>query len=309
MRRTAIAAGDVLRRIALASAATTVAISAAMSVGAGLTPAADAAGVPGTAAALLGAGGGTVVVAHRGDAVAAPENTVASIEAAVAAGADVVELDVQRSADGVAVLMHDWTIDRTTDGSGPIWAHTAAELTALAADRDHPGGWPGARVPTLAEALDAAVGSGVVVMLELKGAWTPSQVAEVAALAGARAMEERVVLASFDLFSLRAAEAAAPAIPRLLLARSLPSIDVAVADVEAAAVGVSRSTALRDPAALDGLAGAGVGAFVYTLNSADRWGTALALGARGIITDDPAELRDWLVGVADGPYSRPTSSR
>src|SRR5262245_64980475 len=63
---------------------------------------------------------GPAVVAHRGDSAHAPENTIEAFESAIGAGAEVVEFDVRMTADGVAVVMHDADVDRTTDGSGPV---------------------------------------------------------------------------------------------------------------------------------------------------------------------------------------------
>ncbi len=71
------------------------------------------------------------VIAHRGYSGRFPENTMAAFAAAVDAGADMIELDVGLSADGIPMVIHDETLDRTTTGSGPVVAHTAAELQGL----------------------------------------------------------------------------------------------------------------------------------------------------------------------------------
>ncbi len=95
-----------------------------------------------------------LTIAHRGGSEAGPENTVVAIEAAAATGATAVEVDVFLSADGVPVVIHDDTVDRTTDGSGPVAAFTAAELVALdaAAYRDDFHDVP---VPTLDDVIRA----------------------------------------------------------------------------------------------------------------------------------------------------------
>src|SRR5690554_1673670 len=72
-----------------------------------------------------------LVVAHRGAHTEVPENSLASIDKAVEAGAHIVELDVRRTQDGVFVIMHDRTLDRTTTGSGEVANHTYAELQSL----------------------------------------------------------------------------------------------------------------------------------------------------------------------------------
>ena len=68
------------------------------------------------------------VIGHRGNRAFAPENTLESLTEAVALGADAVEFDVQLSRDGVLLVMHDLTIDRTTSGTGPVASHTFASL-------------------------------------------------------------------------------------------------------------------------------------------------------------------------------------
>jgi glycerophosphoryl diester phosphodiesterase len=89
-------------------------------------------------------------MAHRGNRVACPENTLASFRRAVEDGADILETDLYLSADGVFVCIHDPTLERTTDGKGPVEARTLAELRALSASCGRPG-FAGERVPMLAE--------------------------------------------------------------------------------------------------------------------------------------------------------------
>src|SRR3990167_4313755 len=72
-----------------------------------------------------------LVIAHRGNSMHAPEDTLESLRQGMALGADGLEFDVRLSADGVPVVIHDPTLDRTTDGSGPVAACTLAELRAL----------------------------------------------------------------------------------------------------------------------------------------------------------------------------------
>jgi glycerophosphoryl diester phosphodiesterase len=106
-----------------------------------------------------------LVVAHRGASASEPENTAAAFQAAVTAGADVIELDVRLTSDGVPVVLHDPDVSATTDGSGPVHELTLAELKRL----DASGGREGRHeVPTLAEALGVASRGGIAVDLEIK---------------------------------------------------------------------------------------------------------------------------------------------
>ena len=100
-----------------------------------------------------------LIISHAACAGHAPENTLAGIRKAIELGAEGIETDVQASADGVPVLMHDLTVNRTTNGSGDVAALSLAELRALDAG--------GESVPTLAEVLDLTMGK-VVLIMEIK---------------------------------------------------------------------------------------------------------------------------------------------
>jgi len=107
------------------------------------------------------------IIGHRGAPREAPENTLSSFELAIRQGADLIELDLHMSADKQLVVIHDDTVDRTTDGTGPIGDLSLKELRALDA-----GSWLhpkfcGERIPTLSEALDLSAGR-VGLMVELK---------------------------------------------------------------------------------------------------------------------------------------------
>ena len=107
----------------------------------------------------------TDIWAHRGASVALPENTLAAFAAAVAAGADGVEFDVQLSADGVPVVIHDERVDRTHDGVGWVGELSAASLASLA-----PRAAVGAAgaIPTLDEVLDLLAPTSLTINIELK---------------------------------------------------------------------------------------------------------------------------------------------
>ncbi len=109
---------------------------------------------------------GCLVVGHRGASAAEPENTLAAFEAAVAAGADAVELDVRLTADRIPVVLHDADVAATTDGQGAVHTLTLEELKRLDASG---GRGPRQEIPTLAEALEVlSPHDGVAVDLEVK---------------------------------------------------------------------------------------------------------------------------------------------
>ncbi|MGV3764091.1 glycerophosphodiester phosphodiesterase family protein [Parapedobacter sp.] len=102
-----------------------------------------------------------MVVAHRGDWHGAPENSIAAMEKAMDLGVDMVEVDVRQTKDGVLVLMHDKTLDRTTNGAGLVANHTLEEIKKLRL-KNHKGKLTKHRIPTLEEAMRFAKGKVLV---------------------------------------------------------------------------------------------------------------------------------------------------
>jgi len=98
------------------------------------------------------------VISHRGEHLHHPENTMPAFQAAIDAGADYFELDVRTTSDGKFVLMHDSTLDRTTNGTGEVHKHTFDEIRALDAGSKFSPSFAGTKVPTLDEAFDLAHG-------------------------------------------------------------------------------------------------------------------------------------------------------
>ena len=154
-----------------------------------------------------------LIFGHRGAAGLAPENTMPSFDCGVASGVDGIELDVHLSADGVPVVNHDATLDRTTNASGPITARTAAELARVDAGHRFPAGdaFPfrgqGIGIPTLRDVL--ARHRDVRVIIEMKMD-EPSLGEAVAAEVRRASAVDRVCLAGYGARSAAAARAALP---------------------------------------------------------------------------------------------------
>jgi glycerophosphoryl diester phosphodiesterase len=109
-----------------------------------------------------------VLVAHRGLAPGLPENTLAAFQDVVSRGVRVIEVDLRGTADGEVVVMHDETVDRTTDGVGDVTTLTLAEVKALDAGSYAGAEFAGERVPTYEEALAFAQDNGVILLLDIK---------------------------------------------------------------------------------------------------------------------------------------------
>lgn len=165
-----------------------------------------------------------LIVAHRGASHAAPQNTLAAFRLAADLGADGVELDVHLTADGVPVVIHDATVEATTDGSGQVTALTLAQVKALDAGVRFHASFAGERVPTLEEVL-TAVGHRLLINIELKD-FSPRDrglEATVAALVQRLGLTGRVWFSSFNPLALRRVRRYAPDIPAgMLYDNSLP---------------------------------------------------------------------------------------
>lgn len=145
------------------------------------------------------------VCGHRGYSLHYPENTMPALEAAKAAGATTVEIDVVLTRDGEPVLLHDLMVDRTTDGHGFAADLTLAELRRLDAGVRFDPRFAGTKVPLLAEALDWAKREDMGIVLELKEAERPELAIErVGAAVAESGTADRVIVISFDHVVLKA---------------------------------------------------------------------------------------------------------
>ncbi|MGD2071076.1 MAG: glycerophosphodiester phosphodiesterase family protein, partial [Gemmatimonadota bacterium] len=138
------------------------------------------------------------IVGHRGYAARAPENTLVSLDMAIEAGADAVEWDVQVAACGTPVLLHDDTLDRTTDGRGPVAAAPLARLRDLDAGRWFGADFEGERIPSLAETLEHVRGRLARAFCEVKSFREPGDVDRVVEIVRTAGMLGEVVFISLE---------------------------------------------------------------------------------------------------------------
>ena len=161
-----------------------------------------------------------LIFGHRGASAYAPENTLAAFRLALEQGADGVELDVTLSADGVPVVIHDDTLDRTTTGKGPVSRMTLADLKTLEAGypAKFGGQFAGQRIPTLSEVFEAC-GKRPIINIELKRDRSPGRqlARRVVDLIHAHGRQGRVIISSFQLSSLGRVKALDPELPVALL--------------------------------------------------------------------------------------------
>lgn len=233
-----------------------------------------------------------VVIAHRGDSAHAPENTLSAFRMAAEKGAQAIEFDVKLSADGHVIVIHDQTVDRTTDGRGEVRTLSLAALRDLQAEARFKGHFPGERLPTLDEVFET-VGQRLHMNVELTNYATPGDdlVAKVVEVIRRHRMQDRVLFSSFFPGNLRKARALLPEVPRGLLAwagwMGWPARTLGWrGDLYALHPHLSSVT----PALLSQLHRAGKRLQVWTVNAEADMNHLIRLGVDGIFTDDPALL-------------------
>ncbi len=158
------------------------------------------------------------IIAHRGSSAYAPENTLAAFKLAIEQGAHGIELDAKLTSDGQVVVIHDQTVDRTTNGTGQVDRMTLAELQSLDAGTHFDASFKGERLPSLAQVF-ASLGKHTFIMVELKNNSTPRDALpeHVAALVQEFALETSVLLSSFNPIALCRVSRLLPEVPLGLL--------------------------------------------------------------------------------------------
>ena len=226
--------------------------------------------------------------AHRGAGKLAPENTLAAMRIGQAHGYRMVEFDVKLSGDGVPFLLHDDTLDRTTDGRGRADALTWAELAKLDAGSSHSAAFAGEPLPTLSAIARWAIANGVACNVEIKP--IPGRErdtgAAVALDAAAlwRAASVPPLLSSFSEDALAAARDAAPELKRALLIERIPA-DWAARLSRLACAALDVDYRELDAAIIAAAHRAGYKVMTYTANDPHAVAQLAAWGVDVIITD------------------------
>ena len=231
-----------------------------------------------------------IVFAHRGDEAHAPENTLSAFKQAVEKGTDGIEFDVKLTADGQVVVLHDQSVDRTTNGTGNVAKLPFAALRELDAGKQFPGQFPGEKIPTLDEVFET-VGKRVYMNIELKNYSTPFDllVPKVTDIIKKHSMEERVLFSSFLSLSLLKARKLLPDVPRGLL--TIPGWMGAWGRTFGWR---GDYTALNPPMVdiniglINQVHASGKRVIVWTVTAEEDIKRMIGLGVDGIITGDPA---------------------
>ena len=246
-----------------------------------------------------------LVMAHQGRKGLRPENTLSAFEHAVALGVDVLEMDIHTTADGVPVVMHDKTVDDTTNGTGPILSFTLAELKELDAGyawtpddgQTFPYRGQGITVPTLEEVFAAF--PGMPMNIEIKQA-EPSMVSTFCQLIRDYERADQVLVASFDDETITEFREECPEVATstgtdetvILYALSRLFLEATYgAPADAAQVPEYRSGLhVLAPRFVDAAHNRNLEVHAWTINDEDDMQRMVDLGVDGIITDYPDRL-------------------
>ncbi|NJL57682.1 glycerophosphodiester phosphodiesterase [bacterium] len=232
-----------------------------------------------------------LIFAHRGASADAPMNTLAAFELAVQQGADGIELDVHRSIDGVAIVLHDFEVTHDR-WQRAVSGMTLAQVKALDAGQWFGEQFTGLRVPTLDDVFDA-VGQKLFVNVEIKSRTAETDGVEqtVADCIARHGMGERVLVSSFNPLALHRFREIAPDVPVAVLdASAIPeALREMMRDFPHEAVHPHQDQVTAELVGEARCAGRRVN--VWTVNDADRARELAALGVDALITDVPGVLR------------------
>ena len=240
-----------------------------------------------------------IIYAHRGGAALRPENTIEAFDHGIACGADGLEFDVHLSKDGVVVVHHDDTLERTTSGSGRISDHTVAELATVDAgwhfgnDGSYPFRGRGIGIPTMRDVLRRYPTAPLIIELKVSGSRLARSVVDEIRAAGA---VDRVAIGSFYPDALHAVRAYEPAIAtgaakeetRWALYRSWVGMSIGATPYQEFQVPEwSGLTPIVTRRFVEAAHRAGIPVKVWTVNAVEAMRRLVSIGVDALITDRP----------------------
>lgn len=238
------------------------------------------------------------IIAHRGYCADYPENTLVAFQAAADAGAAMIELDVTFSRDRRLVVIHDDTLDRTTNGKGPVQAHTMDAMKKLDAGSWFHPRFADQRLPELAEVLDLVKGR-LLVNIEIKSnAYEPGHPPDaierqVVELVQQMNLQDSILISSFNLNILQQI-AAMQAAPAIAFISETPADRGTVATcTRLKAFSWHPDHRVVTAPQVDMMHAAGIKVLPWTVESRQAYLKMMDMGVDGVITNDPATARRW----------------
>ena len=253
-----------------------------------------------------------LVIAHRGQSLDTPENTLEAYRRAIELGTDMIETDVNVTRDGVLVMIHDASLDRTTSGHGPVSGADLADIRGLDAGSWFGEGWTHVRVPTTEEALELARDAGIQMCFEVKGGTTAEAEAIAVALAELLRARDALGWGFVSGYDHRALAAARRRVPDVLLAPERLPDDVPAVPADA----VRQATDLGAPVIqnhyrlltrelVEELHAAGIAVWSWPTTTPDSIASSIAVGADAVMGDDVAAMVRAVRSAPGTPLSAP----
>lgn len=230
-------------------------------------------------------------IAHRGYSALYPENTLLAFEKAIEAGCDGIEFDVHLTGDGEIVIIHDEDVARTTDGKGLVKDMTLAQLKELDAGS-------GQRIPTLAEYFRLVADAPIVSNIELKNSiiWYDGLEEKVIAAAREHGLMDRVLLSSFNHYSIARCKQLAPSVKCGLLCDCW-IVDAGAYTARLGAECLHPAFYSLTPDIAEEIRRHGIEINVWTVNNEKHARMVAGLGVTSIITNDPVLIGRILPGL------------
>jgi glycerophosphoryl diester phosphodiesterase len=233
-----------------------------------------------------------LVIAHRGASMYAPENTIAAFELAVEMGADAIELDTMLTADGIPIVIHDQSLERTTNGIGSVDSKAIADIKLLDAGSMLDVRFSGEKIPTLEEVF-TSVGKEILINVELKNYTSPfDRLPEIVVdLVMKKGLSERVLLSSFNPIALIKAQRAYVEIRRAALIGGGPKLVRGIIEGCTDYFALHPEVSLVDQRMVNKHNNAGHKVNVWTVNDESVMMKLLSMGVDGLITDKPDKAK------------------
>ena len=235
------------------------------------------------------------LIAHRGAGKVAPENTLAAIRVGAQNGFRMMEYDVKLSRDGIAVLLHDDDLDRTSNGQGLASRLTLAQLSELDFGAWHSTAYAGEPIPTLSSIAGFTLANQIHSNIEIKPtSGDEAETGRLVALAAHTLWAQASLpplLSSFSEVALQAAQEAVPTLPRALLIEEEVPTDWQKRLERLGCMGLNLNDRFVNQALVQNIRNAGYTVAVWTVNEAERVRELLEWGCNGVFTDKVTTIR------------------
>jgi glycerophosphoryl diester phosphodiesterase len=240
-----------------------------------------------------------LIIAHRGYRAKYPENTLGAFKAALEAGAAMIELDVSLSYDRKLVVIHDATLQRTTNGNGPVNGLTLEELKQLDAGSWFHSNFAGERLPELIEVLELVDGRALINIEIKSNAYEPNHPLDaierqVLQLMRQKKARDYILISSFNIFILEQLAKFKDAPPLAWISKSPADRHTVEMCTHIAAFSWHPEHLILTRDQVEMMHAAGIRVFPYNMKSQAEFNRMLSMGVDGVITNDPAEAMKWV---------------